>query len=63
VNDRLDGGPGRNRHEAGHGDDFIVSANGSIDTVGCGPGRDTVLADANDRLFNCERVSRLRPAG
>jgi Ca2+-binding RTX toxin-like protein len=61
-NDRLDGGAGRNIYEGGPGNDFIDAANGAAERVGCGPGRDTVIADARDRLFNCERIQRLRRA-
>jgi Ca2+-binding RTX toxin-like protein len=59
--DRLDGGTGRNAYDAGPGDDRIAARNGSDETVLCGPGRDSVRADAGDRLHGCERV--LSPHG
>ena len=58
-NDRIDGGDGRNRYYGGSGNDVIDAANGSVETVNCGPGRDTVRADSRDRLIRCERVHRL----
>jgi Ca2+-binding RTX toxin-like protein len=57
--DRLSAGRGRNRVLAGSGNDQLNSANGSFDRVGCGGGRDTVVADRVDRLRGCERA-RLR---
>ena len=42
----------------GPGDDRIVSEDGRTDTVSCGGGVDTVLADRKDRVSrDCERVS------
>jgi hypothetical protein len=40
------------------GDDIIDARDGSIDRVNCGTGRDTVLADRDDIVRNCERVHR-----
>jgi Ca2+-binding RTX toxin-like protein len=41
------------------GDDTIYSRDDSVDTVGCGAGVDTVLADASDVVAsNCETVRR-----
>jgi hypothetical protein len=57
----LDGGRGDDIYEAGPGNDLIIAADGTVERIGCGPGVDTVLADAGDRLFNCERISRLQP--
>ncbi len=74
--DRLDGGPGRDRLRdrrggatlaGGAGDDRIDARDASArdrrvpDTITCGSGRDTVLADAADRVArDCERVTRRR---
>ena len=68
--DFLSGGKGRdfietgssvNTVRAGSGDDRIFSANGRIDRIRCGAGRDQVRADARDRLTGgCERVLRTR---
>jgi RTX calcium-binding nonapeptide repeat (4 copies)/Thrombospondin type 3 repeat len=58
--DRLNGGQGRNTLSGGAGADRISAANGRRETVNCGPGRDSVLADAADRLRACESVRRLR---
>jgi hypothetical protein len=44
-----------NRIAAGPGADTVDSANGRRDTVHCGPGRDRVTADREDRLSGCER--------
>jgi hypothetical protein len=42
------------------GDDTIYSRDDSVDTVGCGLGIDTVLADAIDVVSSdCENVRRL----
>ena len=61
--DRLQGGDGRNVYLAGDGNDVVDSANGVRETrVNCGRGRDTVRADANDRVRGCERVFRLQRA-
>lgn len=66
--DRLRGGPGndvlsgrgqRDSYDGGGGDDRIDSADGRRETVRCGPGRDTVKADARDRLVGCENVRRV----
>jgi Tol biopolymer transport system component len=57
--DTIDGTP-----EAGDwivargGNDRIHVNDGHTDTVFCGPGRDTVWADRNDRLKGCEVVHR-----
>jgi Tol biopolymer transport system component len=58
--DRIRGGRGRDRLFGGDGDDRIVSRDGAFDVVGCGPGRDTVLADRRDLVGeDCERLTRL----
>ena len=43
---RVAGGPGADR---------VDTANGARDSVHCGPGRDRVVADREDRLAGCER--------
>ena len=58
-NDNLDGGDGRNPYFGGTGDDVVDAANGSVERIDCGSGRDTVRADGRDRLRGCERVFRL----
>jgi Ca2+-binding RTX toxin-like protein len=58
-NDRLDGGGGRDRMSGGRGRDRVLARDGFSDTISCGSGRDTVSADARDRVSrDCERVSR-----
>jgi Ca2+-binding RTX toxin-like protein len=57
--DRLTGGRGQNRLRGGSGNDRLNSANGRIDRLSCGRGRDTARADRIDRVRGCERV-RLR---
>lgn len=57
-NDRLVGGSGRDRLDGGSGRDRIRARDRARDTVICGKGRDTVVADARDRLRGCERVRR-----
>ncbi len=42
------------------GNDTIIAANGRRDRINCGPGRDTVYADARDFVTRCERVFVLR---
>ena len=59
-NDLIDGGDGRNSYSGGAGRDVIDAANGSVETINCGSGRDTVRADSTDRVRGCERVFRLR---
>lgn len=58
--DRLDGGSGENAFDAGPGDDRVNSRNGTRETVRCGPGRDSVVADRNDRLRGCENVAETK---
>lgn len=57
--DALNGNGGTDRYLAGAGNDRIVSADGRKESVDCGSGsKDSVLADKNDKLKNCERVQR-----
>lgn len=58
--DLLAGNGGRDLVDAGAGADLIDSADGAREQVRCGPGRDTAIADAADRLLGCERVKRRR---
>lgn len=69
-NDRLFGGDGSDRLNGGHGNDLLSGGNGSdtiiahdargaVDTVQCGAGRDTVIANQRDRVAaDCEKVTR-----
>jgi hypothetical protein len=56
--DRISGGRGRDLIVAGRGRDRVNVADGRVDHVSCGSGRDRATADRIDRLTNCERVSR-----
>jgi Ca2+-binding RTX toxin-like protein len=57
-NDTLVGGRGRDRLVGGRGDDTINSRDRARDTVRCGPGWDTVVADAADKVpASCEHAS------
>jgi Ca2+-binding RTX toxin-like protein len=56
-NDRIIAGGGRNVIDGGAGNDSIDARNGTVDTIRCGKGRDSVRADRSDRLSACERVS------
>ena len=53
--DRLNGGGGRDVLSGGAGDDVIDARDGKIESVSCGPGKDTVRADRRDRVKGCER--------
>src|SRR3954447_10592084 len=52
----LGGGAGQDKLTAGPGDDTVVSRDDAGDTVDCGAGNDTAIADAADTVTNCERV-------
>jgi Ca2+-binding RTX toxin-like protein len=55
--DVLIGGPGRDRFDGGYGADRVYARDGERDTVDCGRGVDTVIADRIDIVFrNCERI-------
>jgi hypothetical protein len=61
--DRLVGGPGADAFDGGAGDDTIDADDGVAETITCGPGADTVLADRGVRgitdavdLATCETV-------
>jgi Ca2+-binding RTX toxin-like protein len=56
-NDAIDGGEGIDQLDGGAGDDTITSRDASADTVTCGAGNDTVIADATDKVAaDCENV-------
>jgi len=55
--DMIDGGPGSDVIEAGSGSDVVHARDGVRDSVSCGAGRDTVVADRIDLVSaDCERV-------
>jgi hypothetical protein len=59
--DSLTGGAGVDLLDAGTGNDRISARDGTRDTVRCGPGRDTVVADRRDSVSrDCETVRRPR---
>ena len=53
-NDTLKGSPQEDRIEGDEGDDTIDSRDGVYDSIDCGPGTDTLLADPGDSATNCE---------
>jgi Ca2+-binding RTX toxin-like protein len=53
-NDALSGGAGTDSFSAGAGNDVIHSRDGRAEKVSCGSGKDSVRADASDRLAGCE---------
>ncbi len=58
-NDEIRGGTGRDGLYGGDGNDALFARDGSFDVVGCGAGRDAVLADRVDLVgLDCERVRR-----
>jgi hypothetical protein len=62
-NDLIRGGPGRDRLFGGDDNDRIEARDGDFDVVGCGAGRDVVVADRGDLVgVDCERVSRASTA-
>jgi len=46
----------------GTGDDTVMARDGAFDLVDCGDGVDHAVADAIDRVVNCETVDYPRPA-
>jgi RTX calcium-binding nonapeptide repeat (4 copies) len=56
--DIVDPGAGKDTVVTGDGDDTITARDGAVDTIDCGPGTDTVIADPADVLRNCETVTR-----
>jgi hypothetical protein len=58
-NDKIVGGGGDDRISGGLGNDAISSRDRFRDTVRCGPGVDSVVADHRDRIArDCERVRK-----
>lgn len=56
--DTLVAGPGRDRLMGGRGDDTVNSRDRARETARCGPGWDTVVADANGVVpASCEQAS------
>ena len=55
-NDVVTGGVGADRIETGFGNDRVLVRDGRKDTVWCGPGKDTVIADRIDAVRDCEIV-------
>jgi Ca2+-binding RTX toxin-like protein len=60
-NDSLDPGPGADVVRGGAGNDTISVRDGVADSVDCGDGFDTVVADRADVLTGCESVALLPP--
>jgi Tol biopolymer transport system component len=57
--DSISGGGGSDRLFGEEGDDLLLARDGVFDVIGCGPGRDRVVADRRDLVGrDCERVSR-----
>jgi predicted acyl esterase len=52
--DRLRGGPGADTMTGGTGNDHLNAADGEIDTVRCGSGRDRARLDPDDTTTGCE---------
>jgi len=60
--DVLSGGSGRDYVDGGRGSDRLSTRDGARDTVVCGPGADTVIADRGDAVrADCETVLRPSP--
>jgi hypothetical protein len=55
--DTLDGKGGADHVFGESGDDKITARDGVADTIDCGDGADTVLADVQDVLIGCETVT------
>ncbi len=57
--DRINGGSGKDTISGGNGNDIISAADGFVDEITCGAGRDRVTADREDSVDrDCERVKR-----
>jgi hypothetical protein len=57
-NDLLVGGSGKDRLFGGAGGDTLLAADGNVDLVDCGAGRDAATVDRSDRVSACERIQR-----
>jgi len=55
-NDNIDGGPARDVILAGDGADVIKARDHQRDSIVCGNGKDTVIADRTDKLTGCEKI-------
>jgi hypothetical protein len=53
-NDTITGGAAEDRVDGQEGDDRIDTRDGRFDSIDCGAGTDTLLADAGDSAVNCE---------
>lgn len=53
-NDAITAGPGQQHVEGNEGDDTIDSRDGAYDSIDCGAGTDTLLADPGDGQTGCE---------
>src|SRR6185436_16180162 len=58
----VDGGAGRDTITTGPLDDTVTVRDGEVDSVDCREGDDAVVADPDDQLVNCERVSLPPPS-
>ena len=74
LEDTLDGGRGGDRLYGGWGPDVIDGGDGNdvlnapendgqVDSVDCGPGRDTAIVSRKDQVFGCETVRRVNIRG
>jgi hypothetical protein len=59
--DTVDGGAGDGVLDGGLGADALRAQDGRLDTVRCGDGADSVLADPIDLLAGCEDVTIVQP--
>jgi hypothetical protein len=58
-NDTISGGAGSDRLFGEQGNDRFLARDGEFDIIGCGQGRDSVVADTSDRVGrDCEQVER-----
>ena len=57
-NDSITPGAGRDSVFGGSGNDTIQARDGERDTIDCGSGKDTVVADKVDIVKGCEKVKR-----
>jgi Ca2+-binding RTX toxin-like protein len=57
--DVLIGGPGTNAYDAGKGNDVVQAVNGRREVIRCGAGKDRARVDRRDRVYSCERVTRV----
>lgn len=61
IENKLNGGKGKNKYAGGEGNDSVSARNGVKESVDCGKGsKDTATVDRNDTVKNCETVRRPR---